>query len=733
MRTFKSIAAMLLLSISSTFTFTSCQDDAIEDRTNNNNQSMTGSGGQALLEAYGLTFENFVTENDVQILNADTTEISVNKALAEKLGIKSFVNHPMGIWDKKSHLPYARKATAEKLVGDRYILTVTPATVAEIIGNKKVTLNTSVYVNPNAEGGQTRAGINMPGYAAKYMDENDVIHPAVILYTDPYGYDKEYHTSDDQPTAGTRAADGGYQYVTAEDLTKEGSRASAHRRILSVHTDTELTKDLPVGNKEINLSYKSRTDFDLNYFLTLDGGCKWKFVVPSFYVEKFEAGLDGEFAFSPELKIGFTDKLELPEDKFKFNLIKFSCFSFTFWIGPVPVVVTCDPALYLRLDGKISTAAQMGFKYDYACKFKGGLRYLDSKGWETIKDFTEEKNEFTPIWPEAKISAELGFGLYLGVDVLLYGVAGPKAAVGPRIGATAEGTISTKEGTDFTASVDVTVNAEAGAKLKVLGYEIAEFNKTFELAGPWNLMKYPSDGTEHKSPQAKKAEEALKFLKKACSAQADMEAMSELTDMMAQMQNITLNDAEKKLAETVMKLVEGSKDEQANIKKAVELVNKENKELKPKYTQWRIDKNWKEICSFLMQNEKAKIEAAKQDNYFWQDRAFNWTHERFVQKFGREPKQNQEDLEWLIKQVIEYRDVAFYQALDQAIKNYPEVEKAQRMDAKNFQKAVDNIHEVAIKKYGEKKAADANYVELVRRYIVYHFEMTYRSRYKNFK
>ena len=96
---------------------------------------------KALLEAYSLTFENFVTANDVQILNNDTTEISVNKALAEKLGITSFVNHPMGIWDAKNHLSYARKATAEKLLGDRYILTVQPATIAEILGDKKVTLN----------------------------------------------------------------------------------------------------------------------------------------------------------------------------------------------------------------------------------------------------------------------------------------------------------------------------------------------------------------------------------------------------------------------------------------------------------------------------------------------------------------------------------------------------------------------------------------------------------------
>ena len=52
--------------------------------------------GTSALEAYGLTFETFENENDVQILNADTTEISVSKAYADKLGITSFVNHPMG-------------------------------------------------------------------------------------------------------------------------------------------------------------------------------------------------------------------------------------------------------------------------------------------------------------------------------------------------------------------------------------------------------------------------------------------------------------------------------------------------------------------------------------------------------------------------------------------------------------------------------------------------------------
>lgn len=49
---------------------------------------------------------------------------------------------------------------------------------------------------------------------------------------------------------------------------------------------------------------------------------------------------------------------------------------------------------------------------------------------------------------------------------------------------------------DFNAQVKVTVDAVAGAKLKVLGYELAEWSHTFPLFGPWTLWKYPSDGTE---------------------------------------------------------------------------------------------------------------------------------------------------------------------------------------------------------------------------------------------
>ena len=506
---------MLLLSICSFITFTSCQDDVID----NGKSSPAPEGAQkTLLEAYGLTFENFVTANDVQILNNDTTEISVNKALAEKLGITSFVNHPMGIWDAKNHLPYARKATAEKLLGDRYILTVQPATIAEILGDKKVTLNTSIYVNQNVTGDQTRAGLDMPSYAAKFMDEDNVIHPAVILCTDPYGYDNTYHDSDAQPKAGTRAT-GEFQYYDTEALAKEGSRASVRRNILSIHENLKCHKELKSGGSTATFDFKAPTDFELNYFLTLDGGVKWKVIVPCPYVKTFETGLDG----------------------------------------------------------------------------------VDAK---------------------------------------------------------------------FKASVEMAAKAEAGVKLKVLGYEIAEWSKDFDIVGPWTLFKYPSDGSEHKTPAMQQQDQLRKLLEK--GSREYKEAMSELVDIKAQMGGKSYKDAENELLSELNKLTESISNDNDKLVKAYDYILMGRNSIQKEYEQWRIE------------------------------------------------------------QIIGYRDVAFYEALDQTMK-FPEVEKAKRLDPNNFQRAVDNIHEIAIKKYGDKSSADSRYVELVRRYIVVHFQQTCGSRYTNFK
>ena len=80
------------------FTFTACSDDL----DSMDNQPMANDGSEEkvsqgeLLEPIALLYSDFNSSGDVQILNADTTMISVSKALADKKGITSFVDHPPG-------------------------------------------------------------------------------------------------------------------------------------------------------------------------------------------------------------------------------------------------------------------------------------------------------------------------------------------------------------------------------------------------------------------------------------------------------------------------------------------------------------------------------------------------------------------------------------------------------------------------------------------------------------
>lgn len=85
------------------------------------------------------------------------------------------MQRPMGIWQGFEQRAYLRRATAQELVGDRYILTVVRSGIGEVLGDKDVELNTGIFVNPNAS--QTRGA----GLSDKYTDSQNRIHPSSCM------------------------------------------------------------------------------------------------------------------------------------------------------------------------------------------------------------------------------------------------------------------------------------------------------------------------------------------------------------------------------------------------------------------------------------------------------------------------------------------------------------------------------------------------------------------------
>lgn len=662
-----------------TFGFTSCSDEDVMDNNNAQDQAPAGAKTE-LLEAYGLTYQNFINADDVVILNADTTKLSVSKAYAEKMGITNFVNHPMGIWQKVECLPYIRRATRQELTGDRYILDVVPATVAEIVGDKNVDLQTDIYVNKDANSVQTRAAAdNIPEYAAKYIDDNNVVHPAAILLTDPNGYDKDVHYEGELPSAAQTCAaqSGEYQYLTADEIANGQTRWGTRCRLLNVHTELSKTVQFAAkGSKDsLEVEVGGEIDFGLNYFLTLEGGIKWEYCLPCPYVKKFETGVDGHFDLDTKVMFRFKKEFDL-EDKLKCSIANFPGYTFTFFIGPIPVAIKISPNLFAKVDGKVSGCVETGFSYKYGNKFKGGVCYKNSK-WSSIKGFEETANEFKIIPARANFNLKTGVGLYLGADILIYGAAGPEFAVGPRLGGEL-----LLEGIPFEAPkevadlynvegiINLTINAVVGAKLKVLGYEIAGTEITIPLLNDkdgWVLFKYPFDEKDniHKSPAAKKEAEQVKsqmpkllevltmLQQKNGGAYAEYE---DLLMMMMTMKNLTHEQAEEEFLKIVLKEMstfESCNSQITRLAGVNKLVTKIGREMRPKFEAFMAQKTWNDLAVILKESPAYDKLSKYFKEYYNIQLDVNPVRQYFVQRVGREPAQTKEDI-LLLTEFMQY-------------------------------------------------------------------------------
>ena len=554
MTTKKNLVKSMLMSIvtagifSFSFSLASCSDDELVDNGLGVETSHEQDYNGPLLEPYGLSFYDFETTEDVMILNADTTQISVSKALADKMGIASFVGHPMGVWDNPEHRAYLRRATKEKLEGDRYILNVIPSSIAEVLtGNdREYQLSTELYVNTDPATTRTRAlENNTPEYAARYIDEKNVIHPMAVTFRRAQGDQSGLTRSATaeqglygtylpeqmlgiQDNGDTRGWGSWWKKVkkvfgsvtnvfedlaagTAEWFKKQTQELekwlnknteydinwSSKNTLINI--DSSLEKKIPIQMGEdssdtINVYVNAPVNFNLNYTLVLqaDGS-----VVRLPNLKRFEASVDGRFKFEPEVRIGFDGKLELPEDKQKLKLVEFDGITIVFTIGYVPFSVDFNPSVFLKFDAELEGKATMGVKYELDSWFKGGILYEGHGDPKDISDSEVTKSKVSFLTPTAEFTAKTGVGLMFGCDIIIDKLAGPEIAVGPKLQAQAGLTIAPfeKKKVDFNASVDFGLVGEVGAKIKVWKWELAEWHTDLDFGLNWNIFKYPKDNS----------------------------------------------------------------------------------------------------------------------------------------------------------------------------------------------------------------------------------------------
>lgn len=508
------MAAML----TTTAVFTACSSD--DDSPKNDPNVIIAGENDPLGEPIGLVYTDFLTPNDVTH-NADTTELSISKALADKKGITNFVNCPMGIWDKKEHRSYLRRATEQRLVDDHYVLKVVRSSIAEVTKGQEMALNTGIYYNPTrmvSRGGLTRASQGDPE-ADKYIDDNNVIHPAAITVqrkvddgsnaprksrmTRGDGDDGETatFTIEELYTTPPSGANGWFDWLEEAwnyIVEKTSYDWNDNKNITLLHTKSTISKDIkfnagPEKGDTISLRFRCPIEFNLDYTLNIrsHGSIETAFVPIPSYLETY---IDGYFEANPQLRIGFSKTITLPEDKQRITLFSFSGVGFTFMIGPVPLTIDLDPSVYLKFTSTLMGDAYFGVQYDIATSFKAGVKYDGS--WSGIADGEKLKDEFSFINPKVSLRYIGGVGLYFGVDVIIEKVAGPSFNVGPQVMVDAQ--LSYQIGDDHVnASIEgkAGIGGEAGAKIKIFGFEVAEWHTYFDIGPQWTIFKYPDDGS----------------------------------------------------------------------------------------------------------------------------------------------------------------------------------------------------------------------------------------------
>ncbi len=415
----KSVLMSMITAGTMMFGFASCsEDDALVNETKENSEEIVAGENAQLQKPLGLVFRDFVSEGDVEILNADTTEIAVSKAYAEKLGVDNFVNHPMGIWKNFNERSFLRRATAQKLVGDKYILKVVNADLGEVLAGQALELNTAIYVNPNA-GTTTRSAAGM---ADKYTDQRGVIHPAAVTMTRRAG---EAVTRGTFSTYGTlspeQIMDGQtFQLPTTRGFISDAAdcivrfiKSGGHftgdgqGRILQTEgTITPPKIHIKTGDNEgdtVTINSKVPYKVELNYTLKIDTWVKPKFSAKAILnplslleidTRYFEGRLDGMCSMSPQMTLGISGEAELPKDKQDYKLCDLAEFHFTFFAGPVPIDICLQPNLSAHVNAGVKGSVYTGIKYEYASEFSAGIKY-ENKKWQPIANHEVKKNEFT--------------------------------------------------------------------------------------------------------------------------------------------------------------------------------------------------------------------------------------------------------------------------------------------------------------------------------------------------
>lgn len=492
----KTVVKLVLLAamISLAATMSSCKKD---DDTGSSEEHYTSMNDIVI----GMTFDTFLTPDDVAIENDDTTSILVSKPYLESLGqeIIEQITY-IAVWLAPTDYPFYRQVMKSEDADEGHLrLTVTRADVSCCLPEGRYNLSTEIYNN-----GAEDPRIPRMGGAVRQINSD--------FYYDPY--EDEYHPvavfPDKRSCAGV--GDGDIYEVNyfnlpspmVEDIVQQNWSINPS---LNIKFDTKNKffggdEGDDDSNFKVGLEY-AKLEASAGVRLTLDVGVRmeekdlWIVTIyyPCPYLEEFAAAFNAEFKAEYQLIAEFY---AYKSDDKDYPIFKCSAINSVFMIGPIPVLIDCEPEFIFRYEYDVMGGigiANTG-KIEVGCE--KGRRYYNGK-WSNIDNSKPLTSEFKTGF-DLNGRFEGNLGLYLKIPLKIDKLVGPYLMVGSRIEAEANGQvmleIPRKEGDplskDFHLSVDWWAGAQVGAEIKFMDWKIGTPAVEFQLFKK-NLFLWPEE------------------------------------------------------------------------------------------------------------------------------------------------------------------------------------------------------------------------------------------------
>ena len=382
------------------FLFTACSDD--NDRIYEPPVSFSD-------KPIVLSYDTYIEDTDVQILNNDTTQISVSRNYLNAIGADFEARNadtiPVAIWRTIDTAPFVRNVVAFQEQGDRLILTSVPGDIADVLPNCDVNLDSKIYVDFSQNSRTTYAYTSGDNYS-RYIDSEGVIHPTVIIL-------EKGETQDDTTESRGEA---GNVYYTAEELAK--SNASF---------------DIINENKELGLhrlEFTNGTIYIRNTYLKAKTGLKVTLQTEMFKLEKFECGIYGDLALNMTAGFEAGEKITMEGEK---DIVSFNSYTSVYWVDSVPVAITCDAGMKLKGEATLSEEYWLRADIDFSASYNAGVEYSGNWSNYNTADCDASATNLSVVERFFKGYATVETGAHLFVDVSLYGYAGAYLTVGATV------------------------------------------------------------------------------------------------------------------------------------------------------------------------------------------------------------------------------------------------------------------------------------------------------------